>query len=219
MDNNVRFRYIGRTHDFCRQRSAGQRCAWAEETTHTIPVRLSPSALNFGARSRDWSTPFPWDWRRDAAETHRAEQHHRRRHPSPFSTRRHIARSGLRAYPHLGRGMRRVELLLCRSLTPRSTSPIGLWPDFAAFISSKPSPPSSTRTALRCIGESCGEWKKIPSAIKARRRLSFGSQSLRLFLPTLERFRFIVLSQTDTSFPRAWPSSRSRIGLSGPLSR
>ncbi len=162
MDNNVRMRYIGRTHELPAE--VQEKMRWAEEATaaqhrnHPHPGPQLRRPLRAGGR-------LPRPGRRDEAKTPQPCPHHRGRHSPPSLHRAHARPRP--ADPHLGRDAP-VELpaladRLHRDL--RHRAPAGQ--TSAASICWKPSQTSSSASAATAASaKRTAKWKRTP--IKSR---------------------------------------------------
>jgi len=164
MDNNVRIRYIGRTHDLPSE--VQDKMRWAEETTTRNTGTTLTLALNYGARSEMVDA-----FRGLAAEM-------RLKHIPPDriteeDIHRHLYTAHMPDPDLLIRtsGEMRVSNYFCgKSPTRKSLSLTGSGLISEAFICSKPSPPSNNANgALVALAKAAVKLKKIPSASNSPR--------------------------------------------------
>ncbi len=183
MDNNVRMRYIGRTHDLPPE--VQDKMRWAEETTArntgttlTLALELR-RALRAGRRlSRAWP-------RRCEHKQHQPRPHHRRRHSPPSL---HGAHARPRpADPHLGRDAH-LELPAvadCLHRDLRHRAPLARLSRHSPARGHRrlpaPRAPLSAASA-----RAAAKWKKTPSASSSQQaEVPFSSKFHSAFSPAL----------------------------------
>ena len=165
MDNNVRMRYIGRTHELPPE--VQDKMRWVEETTAHNTGTTSHSGSELWRALGDWSTPF----RRLAAEIR--QKHIGADHITEQDIHRHLYTAHM-PDPDLlirtsGESAFRIS---CSGRSPmrRSLSRNACGPTSAAFTFSKPLPTSSAGNGVTAASAKiAAKSKKIPNTSRSRR--------------------------------------------------